>query len=113
MQDAPRLLVVRLTSCHIVSISCCAPSTSVACSPPSIHTTALPSRASARAVVGQSLGQRQPARDVLVLRQLPVVLRRGDDRHQLTRPSAVRPIALHDHAIASLSSFRTYSVNLV
>src|SRR5581483_358557 len=39
----------RLTICQTVSISCCAPRTSVACNPPSTQTTALPSAASARA----------------------------------------------------------------
>src|SRR5687768_1789967 len=40
---------VPLTSCHTVSSSCWAPSTSVACRPPSIQTTAFPSAARRRA----------------------------------------------------------------
>ena len=40
---------LRLTSWYVVSMSWCAPSTSVACNPPSNQTTALPSLARARA----------------------------------------------------------------
>ena len=36
-----------------------------------------------RLFVGEALGEREPLGDVLVLLQVLVVLRRGDDRHQL------------------------------
>ena len=56
----------------------------MACRPPSIQTTPLPSlRQRARLVVGQPFGGGQPARDLLVAIELLVVLRRRDDRHQL------------------------------
>ena len=40
----------------------------------------------ARLIVGQPFGQRELPRDLLVARQLLVVFRRGDDRHQLRSP---------------------------
>jgi hypothetical protein len=41
-------------------------------------------------VVGQSVGVGEPAGDLLVSREVPVVLRRGDDRHQV-RPALRGP----------------------
>ena len=52
-----------------------------------------------RLFVGQALGQREPLRDVLVLLQVLVVLRRRDDRHQLIAALGGLADALHDHAV--------------
>ena len=52
-----------------------------------------------RLVVGEALGQREAAGDVLVLLQVLVVLRRGDDRHQLVAAFGGLADALHDHAV--------------
>ena len=74
----------------------CALMHSVACRPPSIQTTALPSAASLRAsLVGEALGPRQLAGDLLVAGELLVVLGRRDDRHD-HRPALGR-LADLDH----------------
>ena len=52
-----------------------------------------------RLVVGQPLGQCEPPGDVLVLLQVLVVLRRGDDRHQLVAALGGLADALHGHAV--------------
>src|SRR5687768_1820768 len=79
---------VPLASSYTSSISCCAPRTSLACSPPSTQTTARPSSASARVGVRQILGQREPARDLLIASDPGVILRRRDDRHEHRTPLA-------------------------
>ena len=53
----------------------------------------------ARLVVGQALGQRQAAGDVLVFLQVLVVLGRGDDRHQLIAALGGLADALDGHAV--------------
>ena len=50
-------------------------------------------------VVGQALGLREPARDLLVAFQLLEVLGRGDDRHQLVAAFGGLADRLHRHAI--------------
>ncbi len=68
-------------------MSCAAPSTSVACSPPSIQTTILPSRASCRA--WSSVRPSASARRRLIslsCARLLVVLRRRDDGGVLRAP---------------------------
>ena len=56
-------------------------------------------RQRARLVVGQPLGERQPPRDLLVARKLPVILRRSDDRHPLRPPFGGLPHVLEDHPV--------------
>ena len=55
-----------------------------------------------RLVVRQPFGQRQPAGDLLVPGQVPVVLRRGDDRHQM-RPSFRGLADLHQNHSGGLT----------
>ena len=49
--------------------------------------------------VGQALGEREPLGDVLVFLQVFVVLRRGDDGHQLIAALGGLADALQDHAV--------------
>ena len=59
-------------------MSCWEPTVSVACRPPSIQTTALPSRGErVRLLVGEAFGERQPAGDLLVVIEVLDVLGRA------------------------------------
>ena len=81
-------------------MSCCEPTVSVACSPPSIHTMALPSLASARFLLADALGMGQLAGDFLVAREFLHVLRRRDDGHPLVAAFLGLADALQLHARA-------------
>ena len=79
---------------------------SLACRPPSIHTTALPSRGQlARLLVGEAFGQRQPAGDLLILVQVLDVFRRGDDGHVLAPALGVWPMLTSFMRSDSVASF--------
>ena len=59
-------------------------------------------RQRARLIVGQPLGERQPARDVAVAREVLVVRRRRDDRHPLGPPLGGLPHVVERHADRTL-----------
>ena len=72
----------------------------MACSPPSIQTTALPClRERARFGFADAVGEREPARDVFVSARGCVVGRRGDDRHQLRPALGGLADLLHGHPV--------------
>ena len=52
-----------------------------------------------RLLVGEAVGEREPARDVAVLRQILVIGRRGDDRHQVRPPFGRLADLLQDHPV--------------
>jgi hypothetical protein len=86
----------------------------LACSPPSIHTTAFPSCASPRACSSVSPSARaRPARDVAVVVEARHVLGAETTSVHIARPSAVVPMRSTFSRSDSRASFCQYASSCV